>query len=182
MASAGPAPESPTPDARGPEFPFARSVCACRRCSICCEHIPGTLVPSDLAAIAAKFGRTDLEAFAREWMLAGDSATIRLADGRVLTLGKLVPRRGADGACVFYEHGRCSIHEVAPFGCRYYDAHMTDAASNQRDYAMSSALLDDIETGGRYTRAVAELRILGKLADPASQASLKAAMRCEGLL
>ena len=40
-----------TPDAAmevREEFGFRRNVCACRKCSLWCEHVPGALVPSDL--------------------------------------------------------------------------------------------------------------------------------------
>lgn len=30
------------------EFGFRRNVCACRKCSLWCEYVPGALVPSDL--------------------------------------------------------------------------------------------------------------------------------------
>lgn len=164
--------------------PMARTVCACRRCSICCEHIPGTLAPSDLPRIAAHLSHDDPLASAREFLLVGNGPTLRLSDGQVLTLPKLVPRRNAAGACVFFEQGRCTIHSVAPFGCSHFDAHMSDAEFALRSDSLNAALLAEHQANAMYSRAVVELRVLGKLAPPASvsKASLLAAMRKESLL
>jgi Fe-S-cluster containining protein len=172
-----PAPLQPTPA-------LARTTCACRRCSICCEHIPGTLAPRDLPTIAAHKGHADPGAFAREFLSAGVGATIKLHDGRVISLPKLVPRSRPSGACVFYEHGRCTIHAVAPFGCSHFDAHMTDAEFTRRSDALNGALLADLQRSGPYSRTVAELHTLGKIAPPAAEckAALIAAMRRESLL
>ena len=181
MSTSGEKPEPSVPTPARPEFPFVRTVCACRKCSICCEHIPGTLAPSDLNRIAAHQGYPDPQAFARDFLLAGNGATLKLASGQTLTLQKLVPRRNAAGACIFYQSGRCAIHAVSPFGCAYFDAHMSDAEHILRHDALSNALLDDLESDGPYARTVVSLRVLGKVAPPAevSNASLLAAMRRE---
>ncbi len=164
--------------------PLARTVCACRRCSICCEHIPGTLAPADLSAIAIHLGHADPQDFAKKFLHASTGATLGLPDGKVITLEKLVPRRGPNGACVFYEQGRCTVHAVSPFGCSHFDAHMSDAEFARCSDALNGAILTDLRVNGLYARTVVALKAQGNVAPPAaqSQASLLAAMQRESLL
>jgi len=165
-------------------FPFARTVCGCRRCSISCEHLPGALAPSDLPIIAAHLGHADPVAFARESLFASEGATLAMADGRIISLPTLVPRSDPGGACIFYKRGRCTIHAVSPFGCSQIDAHMSDAEFTRRSNASYNALLDDLEAGGAYSRTVAELRAIGQVAPPLAtrREGLLAAMRKESLI
>jgi hypothetical protein len=164
-------------------FPFARTVCSCRHCSICCEHLPGALAPSDLPVIAAHLNYPDPDTFARDCLLASDGATIAMRDGRVISLPTLVPKSRPGGACTFYKDGRCTIHGVSPFGCAYIDAHMPDGEFTRRSHAHYAALLADQESGGHYSRTVSALRASGQIAPSIAdrRANLLAAMRREGL-
>src|SRR6185436_1523039 len=93
------------------EFGFARTSCACRRCTISCEHIPGALAPSDLPRIAAHLGYgQDIQRFARENLLASEGVQVTTDQGKVVRLVTLVPAQEPDGRCKFLSDGRCTIH------------------------------------------------------------------------
>lgn len=152
-------------DSPNPPYPFRRTTCACRLCTINCEHMPGALAPRDLPIIAAHLGYDDVSKFADECLLASDGAKGKL-DGRVISLPTLVPSTGADGFCRFLKAGRCTIHAVSPFGCAYIDAHMSDLEFNRRANALYAELLSDRERQGEYSRLCEELRASGREAPP----------------
>jgi hypothetical protein len=151
-------------------YPFARTVCACRLCTINCEHMPGALAPADLPRIAAHLGFDDLESFAHECLLASDGAKVAMRDGRIISLPTLVPANGPDngpdGACRFLSAGRCTIHAVSPFGCAYIDAHMPDPEYRRRADTLYALLLNDREQNGEYSRLCDTLRADGREAPP----------------
>src|SRR5947209_5527237 len=127
-------PLSPSP------YGFERTICACRLCTINCEHLPGALAPRDLPIIAEHLGYTDPTKFATECLLASDGALV-VHQGRTISLPTLVPSNGADGFCRFLKAGRCTIHAVSPFGCAYIDAHMPDREFRRRTDALYAELL-----------------------------------------
>lgn len=52
---------------------------------------------------------------------------------QVFRVGSITPRGSATGRCAFLTSDeRCSIHAVAPFGCRMFDAHMGPDVSEPR--------------------------------------------------
>lgn len=102
------------------EFNFKRTECACDECVRNCEFISGYLVPSDLQRIADHLGESDLVSFALEHLFASPGATICLS-GEIHQIPTIVPARNRDGVCHFLKNGRCTIHAVSPFACRYFD-------------------------------------------------------------
>jgi len=59
-----------------------------------------------------------------------------------MRIGTIVTKKKADGSCVFLdEHDRCKIHPVAPFGCAYFDTHMSKAEGDER---LKVALMDHV--------------------------------------
>jgi hypothetical protein len=148
------------------QYPFERTVCACRLCTINCEHIPGALAPSDVPRIAAHLGFNNLERFAHECLLVSDGAKVAMQDGRVVSLPTLVPSTTPSGACRFLNAGRCTIHAVSPFGCAYIDAHMPDPEYRRRADTLHSLLLDERKQPGEYSRLCDDLRTAGKQAPP----------------
>lgn len=120
------------------EFGFDRTVCACSECAINCRFIPGYLIPADLDRIAGHLGCENLIEFALENLLASPGATV-LERGQVRQIPTLVPARRSDGACKFLDaNSRCTIHEVSPFGCAFFDAHQSKTES---DYRSGSGLV-----------------------------------------
>jgi len=138
------------------EFGFERTKCGCRKCSINCEHIPGFLVPADVPRIAAKLGYTDLGKFAEENLRASPGWKIGMRDNRTgevtgaIRLPTLVPARQENGHCKFLKEGRCQIHDVAPYGCAFFDEHMTDPEGDRRSQAALMAVAEDNDAEGDY--------------------------------
>lgn len=145
------------------EFGFDRTECACLECAINCQFIPGYLIPDDLKHIARYLGCKDLIDFAMENLLASPGATV-LDRGQVRQIPTLVPARRGDGACKFLDtNNRCTIHEVSPFGCAFFDAHQSKAES---DYRSGSGLVQ-IDRAWQedhvYARLWLLLEALGKI-------------------
>ena len=145
------------------EFGFERTACACSECAINCRFIPGYLIPADLDRIAGHLSSENLIEFALENLLASPGATVVDRD-RVRQIPTLVPTRRGDGACKFLDaNNRCTIHEVSPFGCAFFDAHQSKTES---DYRSGSGLvqIDRAWHGDRlYARLWLLLRTLGKV-------------------
>src|SRR5262245_411680 len=134
--------------------PFARTVCACPECRACCTRQPGPLLPGELERIAAHLGQTVREASAKFWASPGGRIGNR-ATGQTLDVPTITPRMRA-GRCVFLSQDgedRCTIHEVAPFGCAYFDTHM-DAAEGQR----RGLYMMKLQASGEPARAYQSLR------------------------
>lgn len=153
-------------DAAVPTYPFDRTVCACRLCTINCEHLPGALAPADLPRIAAHLGYPDSETFARECLLASDGAKVVTPQGKVVSLPTLVPAVDGAGRCRFLSAGRCTIHAVSPYGCAYIDAHMSEAEFRRRADTLYQLLYADRESNAAYTRQCDAHREAGRSAPP----------------
>ncbi|MBS1808804.1 MAG: hypothetical protein JST84_11475 [Acidobacteria bacterium] len=133
-------------------FGFPHTECACDECVLNCRFIPGYLIPSDLAAIAAERGYENVLAFALENLLASPGATV-MAAGEVLQIPTLVPQRQADGACRFLmADNRCAIHTVSPYGCSHFDVHQSNAEADERSLAGLAAIAREWKAGGLYAR------------------------------
>jgi Fe-S-cluster containining protein len=63
--------------------------------------------------------------------------------GQPFRIPTIVPARQEDGSCVFYAGGLCSIHDIAPYGCAFFDNHMGDTEANHRSGIGLSAILAD---------------------------------------
>lgn len=112
------------------EPPFTRTKCACTACVACCKRQPGALIRRDFARIIRWYEErqscTAEVAFAwfKRQFWASPGALVKDVDGVTHRVGTITPRF-RKGRCVFLnEKDRCDIHEVAPFGCAYYDTHM----------------------------------------------------------
>lgn len=112
-------------------------MCACEEDRRSCRELPGFLIPSDVATIAAELVRQgrierpeDVERFLRSapGAVAKDSTR-----NRIFQIGTITPASNYRGRCVFLtEAEQCSIHAVAPFGCAYFDVHMPAETSVPR--------------------------------------------------
>lgn len=115
------------------EFGYERTECACSACVNNCRHLPGYLIPADLERISRYLGYKSIVKFAFDCLLASPGATVARFDGRIFRIPTLVPRRKADGSCIFLdERGRCEIHAVSPFGCSFFDCHQSQEEANAR--------------------------------------------------
>jgi hypothetical protein len=103
--------------------PFERTACACHECRACCKS-PAHLVAGDAERIAAYLG-TDLAGLLPLLRVGRGAVVGNSRTGRVWRVPTVVPATTA-GRCVFQlADGACLIHEVAPFGCAYFDIHMS---------------------------------------------------------
>jgi len=122
---------------------YPRTHCDCPQCAMNCKFIPGYLMPNDLLRIAAFHGvdlnplldgqyqKVNLRQFAATNLLASSGALV-LKNGRPCRIPTLVPARGENGSCKFFDGSLCTIHSIAPFGCAFFDAH--------QDLTLSSAI------------------------------------------
>ena len=118
------------------QVPFKRTVCACKECASFCKTKPGSLIPSDIPRIARRLVEMKLierEEDVEQFLRAARDSTVYDRDlGRQVRIKKIGPARSRKGRCVFLdESDRCQIHEVSPFGCAYFDAHMPRAESER---------------------------------------------------
>jgi hypothetical protein len=119
---------------------FRRTVCACALCAAPCRHIPGSLDTSDLARLCPE-GR-DVFAWAEEHLRA-------VTDKPFPTL---VPARGVGGHCHWHFDGKCVVHDAAPYGCAFFDAHMPEEEVRKRSEATIKARREDAADVGLYYR------------------------------
>ena len=133
-------------------FGIQRTECACAECALNCRFIPGYLIPTDLAAIAAEFGAESLLTFALENLLASPGATV-MVNGELFQIPTLVPARQAHGACKFLTaDNRCAIHAVSPYGCSHFDVHQSNAEADRRSIVGLKAIAQEWRAGGLYAR------------------------------
>jgi hypothetical protein len=64
----------------------------------------------------------------------------------------LVPARQANGHCHWFFAGRCAVHAEAPYGCAFFDTHMTEAEAERRAAATIQARREDAARDGLYYR------------------------------
>ena len=147
------------------EFGFERTQCACPACQSHCQHLPGYLIPADVARIAA-YHRPDMDipTWAQTYLLASPGALV-IRQGKLLRLRTLVPARRSDGACIFLTpDGACSIHPVAPFGCAFFDDHISKNQADRRSIRGLHAVDRAWQTASWYAVLWAWLRAIGRCA------------------
>jgi hypothetical protein len=114
--------------------PFQRTVCACDLDRDNCQR-PAHLLPGQYEEIAgllrARDGVTSAEV--RGLFRASKGAVVYVrATGQSIRIPTITPAVAGHG-CVFLDRqGRCATHEVAPFGCAYFDVHMDRAEADRR--------------------------------------------------
>ena len=139
---------------------FRRTKCACELCKVHCRHLPGALDPSDLARLCPP----DQE------LLPWAEQHLRASTDRPYPL--LVPARQHNGHCHWYFDGRCAVHDVAPYSCAFFDAHMAAEEIHTRVAATTAAIRQDAAADGPYVRVWRHLCGKGLSALPADRAAL----------
>lgn len=123
---------------------FERTSCACRDCVACCETQPGSLAPGDFERIADFLGESREQAKIHFWASPG-ALVADTRTGRTYRIGTITPKRKG-GRCVFLDiRNRCRIHPVAPYGCAYFDTHMSAAEGRRRSTPHLLAIARDAE-------------------------------------
>ena len=139
---------------------FERTVCDCDKCARHCHHMPGCLGPGDLQRIADYMGRVPAEVL--HLFRASPGALVVRQGGTPFRIGTIVPARDKNtGDCVFLDGNRCSIHEVAPFGCSHFDDHMDPAEGELR----SMLFLDECSKSQTYQLVRAMVARVGGTTD-----------------
>jgi Fe-S-cluster containining protein len=101
------------------------------------------LAPGDFERIAGYLGE-DRET-AKQHFWASPGSLVKTWLGKVIRIGTITPRY-TKGRCVFLDdQDRCRIHPVAPFGCAYFDTHMSDEAAMPRSVWMADRQKNDAE-------------------------------------
>ena len=120
---------------------FERTVCACDECKRCCKRQSGPLAYGDFERIADHLGE-DRET-AKVHFAASPGALVKVqATGQTVRVGTIVPKMKR-GRCVFLgEDERCTIHAVAPFGCAYFDTHMSKQTAMPRSLWLVTSTAD----------------------------------------
>ena len=141
-------------------FGFRRTVCGCEFCAAYCRHLPGALDPADLPRLCPP--GQDVFAWAERHLRA-------LEDKPYPTL---VPARRPDGPCHWYFEGRCAVHADAPYGCAFFDSHMSADEVSRRVAATVEAIRQDVGANGLYYRVWLHLRGQGLTGRPGDRAGL----------
>jgi hypothetical protein len=84
----------------------------------------------------------------------------------------LVPARQADGHCHWLYHGKCAVHEVAPYGCAFFDSHLDASEVKRRSAATIQARRADALNNGLYYQVWLHLCARGLSAKSGDRASL----------
>ena len=119
-----------------------RTVCDCAACSRHCLTQPGMLAVGDLQRIAKRLGTDAAGKF-----VPSRGALARVRSTRALVrIPTITPARKPDGSCIFLTaEGRCSIHDIAPAGCAFFDSHMLDEEANRRSSIIHGEIMGSPE-------------------------------------
>lgn len=140
------------------EFGFQRTVCACHLCTLNCQFIPGYLIPQDVRRLADRFPTAeDLWEYASGALLASPGAKVAVVDNnyelREFHVPTIVPGRRGNGWCInLNDEKQCTIHDDAPFGCAFFDAHQTMAQSDEVSRHGLNEIMRDFVNNGPYTK------------------------------
>ena len=146
-----------------------RTKCSCHDCTAGCKAMPGCLIPGDIERSQAHVG-DDSGEFVLSHFVVSDGALVRkefatkVVEFRVPTI---VPVQKPDGSCIFLDdEDKCSIHEVAPFGCAYHDTHMSAAEADPRSQFCVATQIDAHKNGTPYSQWCNMMASLGLVAPP----------------
>jgi hypothetical protein len=169
------------------EFGYYRTACACRSCTLNCQHNPGYLIPADLYRLTRHTCTTTQEVL--DWAAAhlvaapAVGATDRVT-GRQVQVRALLPAHKPDGSCHFLtDDKRCGVHEDAPFGCAFLDC----SQSKQQSLALHGKGLAVVakawDVGDLYAQVWLALAGQGRVSAPRPEvrARLSRAAQEEGL-
>lgn len=112
-----------------------RTICDCNDCKTFCKFIPGYLIYEDIEKIHNYFRKDQINNdFYREYLRASPGAIVGI-QGKITRIQTIVPARNSiTGYCIFFNEKTelCKIHSVAPFGCAYFDPHMSREEGDHR--------------------------------------------------
>jgi Fe-S-cluster containining protein len=109
---------------------FPRTICDCELCAMSCKFIPGYLMIEDLILMAQFLGYSNLLECAEENLLASPGALVSKGN-QLHGIRTIVPARGENEWCRFFDGRHCRIHPVASFGCALFDSHQDPRRSEE---------------------------------------------------
>ena len=118
--------------------PFQKTECSCFKDQASCKEQPGHLLPGQMQEILTHLKVSIEEAGKYFWNSPG---MVLARMGRLFRMRTITPRF-ENGHCVFFKEGLCSIHPVAPFGCRFFDVHMNLEEAQHRSQWGARQILD----------------------------------------
>lgn len=150
------------------EFGANRTVCACGACRKNCRFISGYLIPADLERMREALGTHSLEQWAESALLASPGAVVA-SGGVIFRIPTLVPNRKANGHCVFLSPDeKCTIHEISPFGCAFFDEHMSDDEATALNNNGLREVMKAFENNDAYAQIWHRLHSKGLVAESAN--------------
>lgn len=152
-------PEDPSPPERE-RYGFRRTVCGCVYCTAPCMYIPGSLDVADLERLCP----------AGQDVFAWAEVHLRALTNK--TYPTLVPARQANGHCHWFFDGKCAVHGNSPYGCAFFDSHMSDAESEERSSATIQARHAAAAENGLYYRVWQHLCRKGLVGRPGDRIGL----------
>jgi Fe-S-cluster containining protein len=121
--------------------PFEPTTCACKADQENCKIQPGHLLPGQLAVIMDHLKSNAPS----EYFWSSPGMLVRRKSDHQLQRIRTITPRFENGKCVFFKDGLCSIHSVAPFGCRFFDVHMTAADGHRRSLYSAESIIQSGE-------------------------------------
>jgi hypothetical protein len=123
-----------------------------------CRFLPGFLIPADLTRLCPD---GDLDWVKTHLRASPGIHVVNYETGETIRLGTLVPARVADsGACHWFVSDKCQVHADAPFGCAFFDEHMSNVETVRRGQPGVQEVMDDWLTDGPYSTLWRELHHL----------------------
>lgn len=120
--------------------------------------MPGFLIPADLDRMIP--AGADPLPWAETNLLASPGALVQKGTER-FRIPTLVPAVKADGSCIHFDRGLCSIHQISPYGCAYFDCHMSQPDGDARSHAGLNAIIEAWRAPSLYQSIWGHLYKLG---------------------
>jgi hypothetical protein len=84
----------------------------------------------------------------------------------------LVPARVPNGHCHWLFSGQCVVHDRSPYGCAFFDSHLSADEVERRSAATMSARRQDAAENGLYYRVWRHLCRLGLISPPGDRGAI----------
>ncbi len=127
------------------------------------------MIPADVPRMAIHLGYKNVVDFVREKCSAGAGAKVYYG-GVYREVPNITPARKEDGTCVFLSADKkCTIHAVAPYGCAFFDSHMSEKRGDMVSSEGVRTNMQDFDAEGEYSLLWYYLHPLGKINPPVEQ-------------
>lgn len=98
--------------------------CECDMCQSACKNKPGWFLPEQVKELLNYFKAQTIDEIlggkkiAIDWFEGdGDTEDILVLAPNIVNNDSIQYPNNPNGVCIFYEHGKCSIHEIKPYEC-----------------------------------------------------------------